>query len=107
MCWPTEPTRLVTIHSEETWPVLPAQPAFFKRLQRHPEFVEAFRLGQPMPPGRQVFASNPNSIEHNCNVFMESDYVHVRWSRWFEVVDVAHRAHHDFQAAVILRKVRR
>jgi hypothetical protein len=60
-----------------------------------------------MPAGRHVFTSNPNSIEHNCNVFMDSNYVRQRWSRWFEVVDVAHRAHHDFQAAVILRKTNR
>ena len=95
---------LLTTHSEETWRVLPSQPGVFKKLQRHPEFNEAFRPGQPMPPGRRVYTSNPNSIEHNCNVFMDSDYVRQRWSRWFEVVDVAHRAHHDFQAAVILRK---
>jgi SAM-dependent methyltransferase len=95
---------LLTIHSEETWRVLPSQPFLFKRLQKHPEFRDAFRLGEPMPSGRFVYASNTNSIEHNCNVFMDSDYVHQRWGRWFEVVDVAHRAHHDFQAAVILRK---
>jgi len=95
---------LLTIHSEETWRALTTQPGLLKRLQQHPEFVEAFRLGEPMPAGRQVFTSNPNSIEHNCNVFVDSDYIHQRWSRWFEVVDIAHRAHHDFQAAVILRK---
>jgi len=95
---------LMTIHSEETWNMLPAQGELLKRLQRHPEFNEAFRPGKPMPRGRFVYTSNPNSIEHNCNVFMDSDYVHERWGRWFEIVDIAHRAHHDFQAAVILRK---
>lgn len=95
---------LLTIHSEETWRVLPAQPALLKRLQEHPEFVEVYRPGQPMPAGRAVFTSNPNSIEHNCNVFMDTQYVEQRWSRWFEIVDLAHRAHHDFQAAAILRK---
>jgi len=95
---------LLTIHSEQTWPVLPTQPELFKRLQRDAEFREAFRPGQPMPPGRRVYTSNPNSIEHNCNVFMDSNFVRQRWTRWFDVVDIAHRAHHDFQAAVILRK---
>jgi ubiquinone/menaquinone biosynthesis C-methylase UbiE len=95
---------VVTIHSEQTWPIMPMQAALFKRLQRLPEFQRDYRLGQPMPAGRHAYTSNPNSIEHNCNVFMDSDYVRQRWSRWFEVVDVAHRAHHDFQAAVILRK---
>jgi hypothetical protein len=95
---------LLTIHSEQTWPVLPARPKVFERLRRVPEFNEAFRPGQPMPPGRHVYTMNPNSIEHCCNVFMDSDFVRQRWSRWFEVVDVVHRAHHDFQAAVILRK---
>jgi len=95
---------LLTIHSEQTWPVLPTQAELFKRLQRNPGFSEAFRPGQSMPAGRHVFTSNPNSIEHNCNVFMDSSFVRRRWSRWFEVVDVVHRAHHDFQAAVILRK---
>ncbi|MEX0611077.1 MAG: methyltransferase domain-containing protein [Pirellulales bacterium] len=95
---------LLTIHSEQTWRLLPTQPELLRRLQRIPEFAEAFRLGEPMPPGRAVYDWNPNSIEHNCNVFMDSDYVRRRWSRWFEVVDIAHRAHHDFQAAVILRK---
>jgi SAM-dependent methyltransferase len=98
---------LMTIHSEETWPIMPLQPFLLERLQRLPDFAAAFRPGEPMQPGRQVFTWNPNSIEHNCNVFMDSDYVRKRWSRWFEVVDIAHRAHHDFQAAVILRKTRR
>ncbi len=95
---------LLTIHSEETWQVLSSQGGLLKRLQRHPEFNDVYRPGEPMPAGRLVFTSNPDSIEHNCNVFMDSDYVHQRWGKWFEVVDVAHRAHHDFQAAVILRK---
>jgi SAM-dependent methyltransferase len=95
---------LLTIHSEQTWNVLPAQGELLKRLLRDEAFKEAFRPGQPMPAGRHVYTSNPNSIEHNCNVFMDSNYIRQRWSRWFEIVDVAHRAHHDFQAAVLLRK---
>lgn len=95
---------LVTMHTEETWPMLPSHPELFKRLQRDPRFGEAFRTGHSMPPGRHVYTSNPNSIEHNCNVFMDSSYIGQRWGRWFEVVDIAHRAHHDLQAAVILRK---
>ena len=95
---------LLTIHSEQTWPVLPTRPDLFRQLQLDSEFKEAFRPGQPMPPGRHVFTSNPNSIEYNCDVFVDADYIHQRWGRWFEVVDIAHRAHHDFQAAVILRK---
>lgn len=95
---------LLTIHSEETWPALTTHPSMFKKLMRDPKFKDAFRLGQPMPAGRQVFSWNANSIEHNCNVFVDSDYIHQRWGKWFEVVNIAHRAHHDFQAAVILRK---
>jgi ubiquinone/menaquinone biosynthesis C-methylase UbiE len=95
---------LLTIHSEQTWPRLPSQPELLRTLQRIPAFTQAFRLGEPMPPGRAVYEWNPNSIEHNCHVFMDSDYVRRRWSRWFEVVQIAHRAHHDFQAAVVLRK---
>ena len=95
---------LLTIHSEQTWRMLPSRPDLFKRLERNPGFTDAFRPGEPMPAERLVFAYNSNSIEHNCNVFMNSDYVRQRWSRWFEVVDIAHRAHHDFQAAVVLRK---
>lgn len=98
---------LLTIHSEETWTVLPSQAAVLKRLQRHPEFNNAYQLGEPMPPGRHVYTTNPNSIEHCCNVFVDSDYIRQRWGRWFEVVEIAHRAHHDFQAAVILRKTAR
>ena len=95
---------LLTIHSEQTWNVLPAQGDLLKRLQRDQAFSEVYRPGEPMPAGRHVYTSNPNSIEHNCNVFMDSNYIRERWSRWFEVVDIAHRAHHDFQAAVIVRK---
>jgi len=95
---------LLTIHSEQTWNVLPAQAALLKKLQHNPEFAEAFGPGRPMPAGRHVYTWNPNSIEHNCNVFMDSTYIHERWSRWFEIVEIAHRAHKDFQAAVILRK---
>jgi SAM-dependent methyltransferase len=95
---------LLTIHSEQTWSMLPAQPELLRRLQQIPEFNQAFRLGEPMPPGRAVYDWNPNSIEHNCNVFVDSDYIRDRWSRWFDVVEIAHRAHHDFQAAVVLRK---
>lgn len=95
---------LLTVHSEETWPVLPMQHRLLKQLQKLPEFNEKFRLGQPMPPGRLVFASNPNSIEHNCNVFMDSAYIRERWGRWFDIVEIAHRGHHDFQAVVTLRK---
>ncbi|MGD9632280.1 MAG: class I SAM-dependent methyltransferase [Pirellulales bacterium] len=95
---------LLTIHSEDTWRALPIQGELLKRLQRHPEFNALFELGQPKPMGRHVFTSNPNSIEHSCNVFIDSDYIYERWGRWFEIVDIAHRAHHDFQAAVIVRK---
>jgi ubiquinone/menaquinone biosynthesis C-methylase UbiE len=95
---------LLTIHSEQTWTMLPSQPELLRRLQQIPEFNRAFRLGEPMPTGRAVYDWNPNSIEHNCNVFADSDYIRDRWSRWFDVVDIAHRAHHDFQTAVILRK---
>jgi hypothetical protein len=75
-----------------------------KKLQHNPEFAEAFGPGRPMAAGRHVYTWNPNSIEHNCNVFMDSNYIYERWSRWFEIVEIAHRAHHDLQAAVILRK---
>lgn len=98
---------LLTIHSEQTWPRLPSLPDFLRTLQKIPAFTEAFRLGEPMPPGRAVYEWNPNSIEHNCHVFMDSDYIRRRWSRWFDVVEIAHRAHHDFQAAVVLRKTTR
>jgi SAM-dependent methyltransferase len=96
---------VLTIHSEQSWPMLPTLPELLKRLLQIPEFQEAYRLGQPMPAGRAVYDWNPNSIEHNCNVFMDSAYVRQRWGRWFEVVDIEHRAHHDFQAAVVLRKI--
>jgi ubiquinone/menaquinone biosynthesis C-methylase UbiE len=95
---------LLTIHSEETWGALTTHPTLLKKLMRDPQFNAVYRHGEPMPAGRQVFSWNPNSIEHNCNVFVDSNYIHQRWSRWFEIVDIAHRAHHDFQAAVVVRK---
>jgi SAM-dependent methyltransferase len=95
---------VLTIHSEDTWPLLPTRRDTFENLQRHPEFRNAFRLGTPMPGGRHVYVYNPNSTEYNCDVFMHSDYVRTRWGRLFEVVDVVPRAHHDYQAAVVLRK---
>lgn len=96
---------LLTIHSEDTWPLLSTDRLLFGTLQLDQSFQAAFRLGEPMPAGRHVYAFNPNSIEHNCNVFVDSDYVQSRWGRWFEVVDIVPRAHHGFQAAVVLRKV--
>ena len=95
---------LLTIHSEETWPILPGHAHLFKTLQKDPAFRAAFRLGEPMPAGRHVFTFKKDSIEHNCNVFMDSNYVRRRWGRRFEVMNVVHRAHHSFQAAVLLRK---
>ena len=97
---------LMTIHSEHTWPLLPSHGHLFKTLQRDPQFRAAFRLGEPMPAGRHVYTYNANSIEHNCNVFMDSNYVRRRWSKWFEVVEIAPRAHQGFQSAVVLRKTR-
>jgi SAM-dependent methyltransferase len=95
---------LLTIHSEQTWPLLPGRGHLFRTLQLDPEFRTAFRLGEPMPEGRRVYTFKRDSIEHNCNVFMDSSYVRRHWGRRFEVLDVVHRAHHDFQAAVLLRK---
>jgi ubiquinone/menaquinone biosynthesis C-methylase UbiE len=95
---------LLTIHSEQTWPILSGHAHFFKTLNMDPDFRAAFRLGQPMPEGRRVYTFKKDSIEHNCNVFMDANYVRRRWGRRFEVMDVVHRAHHDFQAAVLLRK---
>jgi SAM-dependent methyltransferase len=95
---------VLTIHSEDTWPLLPTRRDSFENLQRHPEFRSAFRLGAPMPRGRQVYVYNPNSTEYNCDVFMHSDYVRARWGRLFEIVDIVPRAHHGYQAAVVLRK---
>ena len=46
--------------------------------------------GSTDAPGKTRHTSNPNSIEHNCNVFMDSNFVRQRWSRWFDVVDIAH-----------------
>jgi SAM-dependent methyltransferase len=95
---------LLTIHSEHTWDLLPNQAMLYRLLQNDPEFQAAYQPGEPMPAGRTVFTFDRNSIEHNCNVFMDSNYVRSRWSRWFEVIDVVPRAHHGFQAAVVLRK---
>ena len=95
---------VLTIHSEQSWPLLGRTSWLLDVLLRDAEFAAAYREGEPMPAGRRVYASDKNSIEHNCQVFMDEQYVRSRWGKRFEVVEISHRAHHDFQAAVVLRK---
>jgi SAM-dependent methyltransferase len=94
----------LTIHSEDTWQVLSSHPRLLSLLNNSPEFTAAYDPPRPMPRERMAFAYNPNSIEHNCNVFVTSDYVRRRWGKWFEVVEIRPRAHHGFQTVVVLRK---
>jgi SAM-dependent methyltransferase len=94
----------LTIHSEDTWQILTKQPVLLELLRRDPAFVAAYEPPRPMPGDRLVYTYNPNTIEHNCNVFVASDYVRRRWGKWFEVVEIRFRAHHEFQTVVVLRK---
>jgi len=93
----------LTIHSEDTWTLLPDQPRFLEELKKFPLF-EGYGPDVPMPAERLVFAWSPHSIEYNCHVFCHSDYIRRIWGKWFEVADILPRAHHNFQTAVILRK---
>jgi SAM-dependent methyltransferase len=95
---------VLTIHSEDTWSVLSTRPHILKTLSRDPRFDPIYNAGGPMPAERMVFDYNPNSIEHNCNVFFSSEYIRRCWGKWFEVVEIRARAHHDFQTVVVLRK---
>lgn len=94
----------LTVHNEDTWEVLPNVPHLLGLLNGCELFRDLYRGGAPMPEGRHVFDYNYRSIEYNCNVFMHSDHIRRSWGKWFEVVGVYPRAHHDFQTAVVLRK---
>ena len=95
---------VLTIHSEDTWSVLSTRPHILELLSKDPRFDPLYDAGGPMPADRLVFDYNPGSIEHNCNVFFSSDYIRRCWGKWFEVVEIRPRAHHDFQTVVVLRK---
>jgi hypothetical protein len=94
----------LTIHSEDTWQLLSKHPWLLTLLQKDPEFVAAYHPPAPMPERRMSFDYIPNSIEHNCNVFMPTSYVRSRWGKWFDIVDIRFRAHHGFQTVVVLKK---
>ncbi|HEY8155557.1 MAG TPA: methyltransferase domain-containing protein [Myxococcota bacterium] len=93
---------VLTVHSEDCWGNLSSRPNLLKTLSRNPSFVATY-VATRMPAQRMVFDFS-NSIEYNCNVFVSSDYVRSRWSKWFEVIDIRFRAHLGFQTAVVLRK---
>jgi ubiquinone/menaquinone biosynthesis C-methylase UbiE len=95
---------VLTIHSEDTWTVLSTRPHILKTLEMDPRFLPIYEGDKTLPEERLVFDYNPNSIEHNCNVFMHSDYIRRVWGKWFEVVEIRPRAHHNFQTVVVLRK---
>ncbi len=95
---------LLTIHSEHTWPLIAERPGLLAGLRKDPQFDSLYRPQEPMPGERLVFAWNRHSIEHNCNVFFHSDYIRRVWGKWFDVVAVQPRAHHDVQTVVLLRK---
>lgn len=94
----------LTIHSEHTWSLLSTMPHLLKVLQTNRTFRALYDGGAPMPERRLVFDYNPESIEHNCNVFMHSNYLRRCWGKWFDVVGIHLGAHHGFQTAVVLRK---
>jgi ubiquinone/menaquinone biosynthesis C-methylase UbiE len=95
---------VLTVHSEHTWPLVPYHTAVMHTMSKIPEFTAAWRPGEPLPKERMVFTYDPDSIEHNCNVFMHSDYIRRCWGKWFEVVEIRPQAHHNFQTVVCLRK---
>lgn len=94
----------LTVHCEHTWQLLSMHPWLLKLLQNDPEFAAAYAPPKPMPERRMSFAYNPDSIEHNCNVFMPTSYIRRRWRKWFDIVDIRYGAHHGFQTVVVLRK---
>jgi SAM-dependent methyltransferase len=91
------------IHSEHTWALLPNYPWLLTELKKFP-LLDQYDPKIPMPGERLVFPWDPNSIEHNCNVFCHSDYIRRSWGKWFEVADILPHAHHNFQTVVVLRK---
>jgi hypothetical protein len=95
---------VLTIHSEDTWPLIPTRPPLLTSLEMDSAFSPCYQANKTLPEERLVFDYNPNSIEHNCNVFMHSDYIRRVWGKWFEVVEIRPRAHHNFQTVVVLRK---
>ena len=103
---------VLTIHSEHCWPqsetawqqATPHERMLLDTLARSPGFADVYQPGDPMPFDRMAFDYTPNSIEHNCNVFMHTDYIRQVWGKWLEVVDILPRAHYGFQAVVVLRK---
>ncbi len=95
---------VLTIHSEDTWTLLPTRKDLFASLEMDHAFTPLYQANPTMPGERLVFDYNPGSIEHNCNVFLSSDYIRRVWGKWFEVVEIRPRAHHDFQTVVVLRK---
>jgi hypothetical protein len=95
---------LLTIHSEHSWDALSTRPWMLELLQTDPNFSQTYRPGEPMHAERLVYNYATASKDYNCNVFTTCAYIHRVWGRWFEVVDIAPRAHHDFQTAVVLRK---
>jgi len=103
---------VLTIHSEHCWPqsadawrqASQHERMLLDTLQQSPGFEDLYRPGEPMPFDRMAFDYTPNSIEHNCNVFMHTSYVRQVWGKWLEIVDIVPRGHYGFQAVVVLRK---
>jgi SAM-dependent methyltransferase len=94
----------ITVHSEHTWPLLEDHPEVMRTLRKVPDFTACYQPGTPMPAERLAFISNPNSIEHNCNVFFHSNYLRRCWGKWFDVLEIRPQSHHNFQSVVLLRK---
>jgi SAM-dependent methyltransferase len=56
------------------------------------------------PVGERLLKGDGNSDNFEYGItFVPEEYVHTKWSRWFEVVDYRVGALHDFQDIVVLR----
>jgi SAM-dependent methyltransferase len=96
----------LTVHSEQTWDILPERPEVLGSLNRDPAFRRVYVPSMKLPGERLVFSMNPEnaSADHNVNVFVTSDYIRRQWGRWLEIIEIRFQAHLNFQTAVILRK---
>ena len=98
---------IITVHTERSWELLrPGLGLYHALLELAPSItewpVDEGLLAAPMPADRVAMSWPTVADVYNSCVFHSRGYIHQRWSRFFDVVDIIDEAS-EYQAVVVLR----
>jgi len=97
----------ITTQNEAAWKLIPNRPGSLAHLKRANQLnksiditPEIFQKG--LPEDRMVFHVSTDDV-YNCNVWHTNNYIKNKWSKHFDILQIADNAHTGFQSPVIMR----